>query len=65
MNKIVGKESLSDKVVKFEIEAPLIAKAGNRDILSSSESGKRRNAFLTQLQLPILKKEQSLWLSNV
>ena len=27
MNKIVGKEYLSEKVVKLEVEAPLIAKS--------------------------------------
>lgn len=32
MNKIVGKEYLSEKIVKFEVEAPLIAKAGVQDI---------------------------------
>jgi NAD(P)H-flavin reductase len=65
MNKIVGKESLSDKVVKFEIEAPLIAKSRKPGHFVIVRVGKKENAFLTQLQLPILKKEQSLWLSNV
>lgn len=44
MNKIVGKESLSDKVVKFEIEAPLIAKSrkpGHFVIVRVGKKGER------------------------
>lgn len=44
MNKIVGKEYLSDKVVKFEIEAPLIAKsrkAGHFVIVRIGKKGER------------------------
>ena len=44
MNKIVGKEYLSEKVVKFEIEAPLIAKsrkAGHFVIVRIGEKGER------------------------
>ena len=44
MNKIVGKEILSDKVVKFEIEAPLIAKSrkpGNFIIVRVGKKGER------------------------
>ncbi len=44
MNKIVSKENLSDRVVKFEIEAPLIAKsrrAGHFVMLRVGEKGER------------------------
>lgn len=44
MNKIVSKELLSDKVVKFEIEAPLIAKsrkAGHFVIVRAGKKGER------------------------
>ncbi|HOT65194.1 MAG TPA: sulfide/dihydroorotate dehydrogenase-like FAD/NAD-binding protein [Dysgonamonadaceae bacterium] len=44
MNKIVGKEGLSDKVVKFEIEAPLIAKSrkpGHFVIVRVGKKGER------------------------
>ncbi len=44
MNKIVSKEYFSDKVVKFEVEAPLIAKsrkAGHFIIVRVGEKGER------------------------
>jgi ferredoxin--NADP+ reductase len=44
MNKIVGKEYFSEKVVKLEIEAPLIAKsrkAGHFVIIKVGENGER------------------------
>ncbi|MDD3788360.1 MAG: sulfide/dihydroorotate dehydrogenase-like FAD/NAD-binding protein [Petrimonas sp.] len=44
MNKIVSKENLSEKVVKFEIEAPLIAKsrrAGHFVIVRVGKKGER------------------------
>lgn len=44
MNKIIKKEFLSEKVVQFEIEAPLIAKsrkAGNFVIVKEGEYGER------------------------
>lgn len=44
MNKIVSKENLSDRVVKFEIEAPLIAKsrrAGHFVMLRVGDKGER------------------------
>lgn len=44
MNKIVGKELLSERVVKFEIEAPLIAKsrrAGHFVIVRVGKKGER------------------------
>ena len=44
MNKIVGKEYLSDKIVKLEVEAPLIAKsrrAGHFVIVRVGEKGER------------------------
>ncbi len=44
MNKIVGKEYLSDKIVKLEVEAPLIAKsrrAGHFVIVRIGEKGER------------------------
>jgi ferredoxin--NADP+ reductase len=44
MNKIVSKEYLSDKVVKFEVEAPLIAKsrrAGHFVIVRVGKKGER------------------------
>lgn len=44
MNKIVGKENLSERVVKFEIEAPLIAKsrrAGHFVIVRVGKKGER------------------------
>ena len=44
MNKIVGKEYVSEKVVKYEIEAPLIAKsrkAGHFVIVRIGEKGER------------------------
>jgi ferredoxin--NADP+ reductase len=44
MNKIVSKEFLSDKVVKFEVEAPLIAKsrrAGHFVIVRVGKKGER------------------------
>lgn len=44
MNKIIAKEYLSDKVVKFEIEAPLIAKsrrAGHFVIVRVGKKGER------------------------
>ncbi len=44
MNKIVGKEYLSEKVVKLEVEAPLIAKsrrAGHFVIVRVGEKGER------------------------
>ena len=44
MNKIIGKEYFSEKVVAFEIEAPLIAKsrkAGNFIILRVGDKGER------------------------
>ena len=44
MNKIVGKEYLSEKVVKFEVEAPLIAKsrrAGHFVIVRVGKKGER------------------------
>jgi len=44
MNKIVGKEYFSDKVVKFEVEAPLIAKsrrAGHFVIVRVGKKGER------------------------
>lgn len=44
MNKIVSKENLSDRVVKFEIEAPLIAKsrrAGHFIMLRVGDKGER------------------------
>ncbi|QZE15752.1 sulfide/dihydroorotate dehydrogenase-like FAD/NAD-binding protein [Halosquirtibacter laminarini] len=44
MNKIIGKEFFSEKVVAFEIEAPLIAKSrkpGNFIILRVGEKGER------------------------
>lgn len=44
MNKVVGKEYFSEKVVKFEIEAPLIArsrKAGHFVIVRLGEGGER------------------------
>ena len=44
MNKIVGKEFLSDKVVKLEVEAPLIAKsrrAGHFVIVRVGKKGER------------------------
>lgn len=44
MNKIVSKEYFSDKVVKFEVEAPLIAKsrrAGHFVIVRIGEKGER------------------------
>lgn len=44
MNKIVGKEYLSEKIVKFEVEAPLIAKsrrAGHFVIVRIGENGER------------------------
>ena len=44
MNKIVSKENLSDRVVKFEIEAPLIAKsrrAGHFVMLRVGQMGER------------------------
>lgn len=44
MNKIVSKEYFSDKVVKFEVEAPLIAKsrkAGHFVIVRVGEKGER------------------------
>lgn len=44
MNKIISKEKLSDRVVKFEIEAPLIArsrKAGHFVMVRVGEKGER------------------------
>ncbi len=44
MNRIVGKETFSDKVVKFEVEAPLIAKsrrAGHFVIVRVGRKGER------------------------
>ena len=44
MNKIVGKEHFSENVVKFEVEAPLIAKsrkAGHFVIVRVGEKGER------------------------
>lgn len=44
MNKIVGKEFLSEKIVKFEVEAPLIAKsrrAGHFVIVRLGKKGER------------------------
>lgn len=44
MNKIVGKEYLTEKIVKFEVEAPLIAKnrrAGHFVIVRVGENGER------------------------
>lgn len=44
MNKIIGKENLSEKVVRFEVEAPLIAKsrkAGHFVILRVGKKGER------------------------
>ena len=44
MNKIVGKEYLSDKIVKLEVEAPLIAKsrrAGHFVIVRVGKKGER------------------------
>src|SRR5690554_5483512 len=44
MNKIVAKESLSEKVVRFEVEAPLIAKsrkAGHFVIVRVGKKGER------------------------
>ena len=44
MNKILKKERLSEKVFKFEIEAPLIArsrKAGHFVIVRVGEKGER------------------------
>ncbi len=44
MNKIIGKEFLSEKVVKFEVEAPLIAKsrkAGHFVIVRVGKKGER------------------------
>ncbi|MFA7493584.1 MAG: sulfide/dihydroorotate dehydrogenase-like FAD/NAD-binding protein [Proteiniphilum sp.] len=44
MNKIVSKEQLSDKVIKFEVEAPLIAKsrkAGHFVIVRVGKKGER------------------------
>ena len=44
MNKIVSKEQFSEKVFKFEIEAPLIAKArkaGHFVIVRVGEKGER------------------------
>ena len=44
MNKIVAKEYFSEKVVKFVVEAPLIAKArkaGHFDIVRVGEKGER------------------------
>ena len=44
MNKIISKERFSEKVFKFEIEAPLIAKsrkAGHFVIVRVGEKGER------------------------
>ncbi|HPD87305.1 MAG TPA: FAD-binding oxidoreductase, partial [Proteiniphilum sp.] len=44
MNKIVGKENFSEKVVKFEVEAPLIARsrrAGHFVIVRVGKKGER------------------------
>lgn len=44
MNKIIAKENFSDKVVKFEIEAPLIArsrKAGHFVMVRVGKKGER------------------------
>ena len=44
MNKIVGKEYLSEKIVKLEVEAPLIAKsrrAGHFVIVRIGKKGER------------------------
>ena len=44
MNKIISKEHFSEKVVKLEIEAPLIAKArraGHFVIVRQGEKGER------------------------
>ena len=44
MNKIVGKEYLSDKIVKLEVEAPLITKsrrAGHFVIVRVGKKGER------------------------
>ena len=44
MNKIVGKEYLSEKIVKLEVEAPLIAKsrrAGHFVIVRVGKKGER------------------------
>ena len=45
MNKIISKERFSEKVFKFEIEAPLIAKsrkAGHFVIVRVGEKGERK-----------------------
>lgn len=53
MNKIVAKEYLSERVVKFEVEAPLIAKSRKAGHFVIVRVGKKEKEFHTLLPLLI------------
>lgn len=64
MNKIVGKEFFSEKVVKLEVEAPLIArsrKAGHFVIVRVGEKGERMPLTIAEADV---KKVQLRWSSR-
>ncbi len=66
MNKIVAKDNLSDRVVRFEVEAPLIAKSRKPGHFVIVRVGKKGgNAFLIPLPRPTLKGTITLVVQRV
>lgn len=64
MNKIITKENFSEKVVCFEVEAPLIAKSRKAGHFVIVRVGKRGNVSLTPSLQPIPKRVPLRWLSS-
>lgn len=56
MNRIVGKEYFSERVVKFEIEAPLIAKSRKAGHFIIVRVGKKENVYHIRLLLQISRR---------
>lgn len=61
MNRIVAKEYFSEKVVKFVVEAPLIAKARKAGHFVIVRVGEKASVFRLRLLLPMSRPGQSLW----